>query len=450
MTRRRREQLEKDKDKENIPPDIPTRRLQLKHHRTNGRPVVTHLKRKLAERSTSNALNQVTVNENKSHSASTENSVHDLRSFTQAIKSRWPGRLTPALDSETRRRSDEHIKTNETVSAQNPPFETRLSRQALDKRNQFQVVLTELKAKVLRSFKDSDESNDDGDSQTSPEVNRSDHGTHIASNTPLSSINSQSPVTVTPVSLGNWLTKTKLQRQQGDAHSRRNPFKGDSTNRTGISLFGSRTQLFSNPCTNFDEQDRTSHTTEDKGAPSRIWVPRSRKHKRAVNGFMRRSRSWDTLHPHGDSKVSRNGEEMKQITAESNQLISVNEIRTTLEQAEQKMERYMEDSEKLHEEIRQDISRLQDLYASLSKAQELRYLSVLEVFHENYKILGYVESNFDYVMEIVTRGRTSSLQKLLNRTLTCFGDHGMAVLFQMIHAVSWLYLLVFPKRRYGM
>ncbi len=65
-------------------------------------------------------------------------------------------------------------------------------------------------------------------------------------------------------------------------------------------------------------------------------------------------------------------------------------------------------------------SRIDVLFASLDRAQELRYQNLMTVFHENYKMLGTLESQFEHILsanyntrQATTSGRMGKLAWLV-------------------------------------
>lgn len=261
-----------------------------------------------------------------------------------------------------------------------------------------------------------------------------------------------------PSSIGNWIAKAgKLQRVSAgegshEGLSRKSLFRSNSGHKIGVHFFGPKNGTGSPFFHGVETLDhfRGSSPFDPERELSRSKGGLSKRHnrRRGADGVLRRTRSSRSLDTHSDTRLHHDFLFSEDISGPESDLIQqLEEVKQTLQNSEQILESHIQDSIRQRAELRTEIGRLTDRCASLKKAQELRYRSVLDVFQENYKLLGYVESNFDYVLSAVSRERRSMLQEHLYSLLRFIADNTMATVFSIVQAASRLYLRLWPRTR---
>lgn len=250
-------------------------------------------------------------------------------------------------------------------------------------------------------------------------------------------------------SMSTWLPRHNKARgtsAEGEAgHNRRSPFRIDHFNKASNGVFGhaavERSSLV---------RGKTD-ALEDRGSAEERFAqrtrPKTRRQQKKRNIQMRRTRSSSSLTPQRGSGFHSNlPDDLIELSVEACLLDQIQELRTSLEKSERVLNDYIEDSKRDRAHISDQVDRLKNLYSSLSQSQDIRYKSLLDVFHENYKLLGYVESNFDYVLSVVARGKRTNLQGLFYGLLRFVARYTMAPILGIVRLGSRIYLRLFPRR----
>lgn len=79
-----------------------------------------------------------------------------------------------------------------------------------------------------------------------------------------------------------------------------------------------------------------------------------------------------------------------------------------------------------------EMCRLHVLFASLDRAQELRFRSLMQVFSENFETIGLVESKFDIVMSMTEKARRASAGGRIARVLWFTADYACSALIAVL------------------
>lgn len=90
-------------------------------------------------------------------------------------------------------------------------------------------------------------------------------------------------------------------------------------------------------------------------------------------------------------------------------------------------------------ELRSEIRRLNHMVISTTHTQELRYGSLIDSIHENYRTLGQVESGFDYFLTLMNREKRSSIRHRFSRCIWFFLDHTVASLLTIVYVTTSIY-----------
>lgn len=163
--------------------------------------------------------------------------------------------------------------------------------------------------------------------------------------------------------------------------------------------------------------------------------PRLRQIGRDAKDVLRRTKSSHSLYNHHDSYMDTRSdplalEEYTMLTG------SIQDLEQRMENAEKELHTFLDNATRQREQIVSEVTRLTKLCNSLKNEQEVKFRSVLDIFNENHKTLGYVESNFDYLLSVVDRGRRQGVREYVIRILQFLGDNTMDKIFYAIHAAS--------------
>lgn len=90
-------------------------------------------------------------------------------------------------------------------------------------------------------------------------------------------------------------------------------------------------------------------------------------------------------------------------------------------------------------QLRSEIRRLNNMVLSMAHTQELRYRSLIDSFHENYRTLGQVESGLDYFLTLMNREKRSSIRHRFSRCIWFFLDHTVASLLTIVYVITSIY-----------
>lgn len=170
-----------------------------------------------------------------------------------------------------------------------------------------------------------------------------------------------------------------------------------------------------------------------------VWTRRPDRKKRTQ--IMRRARSWNHLEHHTEDAPS----QIPSETDDSIQLMRLNEqvrnLKIALLRSEQELSQLRIQTAHHRQETKAKLKRLSTAHTSLRDAQELRFRSALDVLNDNQKILGYVESNFDYVLSIVGSGRRRcpGLRGHFIGALRYLGDNTIELGFKIVRIATGLY-----------
>lgn len=94
-----------------------------------------------------------------------------------------------------------------------------------------------------------------------------------------------------------------------------------------------------------------------------------------------------------------------------------------------------------------EVARLKAMCATLNRTQEVHYHSILDVFNENHRAFGYMESNFRYIRSLLPRARPGSMTDYLIELFRFLGDNTVASLCTVVRSAVGLYLRFFPRRK---
>lgn len=157
--------------------------------------------------------------------------------------------------------------------------------------------------------------------------------------------------------------------------------------------------------------------------------------------MIRRARSWSNT----NQEIERNSLNGPSETDESLHLTRLNEevrrLHFALLRSEQALSQLGIQVTNQQQETCGKLKRLSAAHNSLSDAQEIRFRSALDVLNDNQKVLGYVESNFDYVLSILGSGRRRcpGLLGHFLGALRYLGDNTIGFVFKIIRYCTCMY-----------
>lgn len=159
--------------------------------------------------------------------------------------------------------------------------------------------------------------------------------------------------------------------------------------------------------------------------------------------ILRRVRSWSNVEQEvEDSMMSPGQHPQNSQTLQIEQLNEqIHALQSALTRAEYELGQLRVQTENNRRETRTKMKDLTDAHASLRDTQELTYRNILDVINDNQKVLGYVESNYDFVLSIVGSGRrcSSGLRGHLIKALHYLGDNTIEVVFKITKFVAGVY-----------
>lgn len=211
-------------------------------------------------------------------------------------------------------------------------------------------------------------------------------------------------------------------------------------NHRNVQFFGGRFPLFQAEGTS--ENGRSPGEDEHGGNAARSPWARRLDWKKGAGNVLRRVRSWNNL----DEEPTNPEFRLDQQTNE--ELDFVAKLEEEVRGLSDKLHKSEEEIENIERERMNDLSALEakmkrywTLYSSLKVDQELLYRNAGEILHENQKILGYVESNYDYVISAVGSGRRRcpGLSGHFIGALRHLGDNSMEFVFQVVKVVTKIY-----------
>lgn len=193
-------------------------------------------------------------------------------------------------------------------------------------------------------------------------------------------------------------------------------------------------------------------TGEVYGWPEGIWdrgqVSSRFRNRKIVIGkgagqLLRRVRSWSSTDVHRASttllspRLGREESEDEQHRWLSDQ---VRELHAQLFKAEQMVLQYQEKYSRSRQDTEKVLKQLGEVCGSLKQSQLLRHRNVVDMLSENQRLLGYVESNVDYVVSTMGSGRRRcpGLVGHFVGVLRMLGDNTMEVVFQLIRMTTRL------------
>lgn len=329
----------------------------------------------------------------------------------------------------------------------------------MEKKNNFQAVLTELKSRVRKSNRESEVElagpNEWKSDDVPPEVgiileeSASERGIgRKGKNNSFYAVGCAMDAGSSDHA-GSWLSKAgKIHRQAGiEGPNRKTPFQGN-VGRGGFfsSKLGSGIPLFSGG------ENAEVHRGVGSGAgrqqlSTRNMRDRLQFKRRGVNSPMRRTKSWSSLQVQRDILMERDVPSLSQEwVGESILVREIEKLKSCLADAERDLKKMQEKAENNRTKMRAELDRLGRLYVSMTEDQERRYQSILEVFNENHTILGYVESNFDYLVSALSHQNQTFLQIYLQEVLRFIADRSMSSLFWAVKTGSRLYVWLCRER----
>lgn len=159
--------------------------------------------------------------------------------------------------------------------------------------------------------------------------------------------------------------------------------------------------------------------------------------------ILRRVRSWSNVEQEVENSMMSPRQHSQDN--QSLQIEQLNEqvqtLQSALTRAELELCQLRAQTENNRRETRMKMKELTDAHTSLRDTQELTYLNALDVINDNQKVLGYVESSYDYVLSIVGSGRqcSSGLRRHLIKALHYLGDNTIEVVFKITRFAAGVY-----------
>lgn len=267
----------------------------------------------------------------------------------------------------------------------------------------------------------------DGAMRSNKSANPSPHGEAVDENVPDYSSSGAG-------GLSSPLTSLQIGRGHGT-------FQMNGNGRNGP--FGGRFPIFRTEGISENGRGAGSPIEEERGTPSAMspWARRL-DWKKGAGNVLRRVRSWsnldeETRHSVFDDDDSTDIEHEKLFKIEEEMRV----LRVALFKAQNRVRQIEEERKGELRALESKVRRYWTLYSSLKVDQELLYRNAGEVLHENQKILGYVESNYDFVISTVGSGRRRcpGLSGHFISALRHLGDNSMGCVFRVVKAATRLY-----------
>lgn len=330
-----------------------------------------------------------------------------------------------------------------------------------DKRNHVHFVLKELKVKMRKSerFTDSRTSprllDFGGTPHTEPVIcdaerpgnqRRADDGANGDTKSPSPALSS-SKHEDHGGNTGNWFSKVaKIPRNVSSEVIPARRFRPISMGKSRGGLLGlgrgaQNTQKFGNF---FQNIGRDHDAAPDRGTFKRN---RGQAGKRGFQ-VLRRVKSFDSslnADQSGLPFVFRNGP--NKAKRHSELLAEVDFLEKSLWDCEFMLAILVDRQGKIRDKFSLEIESLKQRCASLDRTQEIHYRSVLDVFNENYRILGYVESHFAYLMSLIPKARPGTASDFVIDILRFMGDNTVSTILKIVRGATSLYSYFFPRNR---
>lgn len=109
----------------------------------------------------------------------------------------------------------------------------------------------------------------------------------------------------------------------------------------------------------------------------------------------------------------------------------VQDLVVSLSRCQRMLDRVREEASKNRAELRSEVDRLNQIISTFSSTQEIRYRGLLDSLNDNARTLGHVESSFDHFSSLLNRLTRSTAQAQL-----------MKVTFFLVNVINWPLLRV--------
>lgn len=173
--------------------------------------------------------------------------------------------------------------------------------------------------------------------------------------------------------------------------------------------------------------------------------------RREVSTVVQRSRSIGALsfRTMGPLDEEDNGALPRSNLKSSDTLLAaqIHELVEALNECQQKLTRVRMEADRNRSELRSEVYRLKEVISSFSQTQELQYRSLLSGLDENYRTLGHVESSFDYFSSLLNRFKRSTFQYQLKHITFFLLDRFVAASLALVHGATAFYCQLRPEYR---
>lgn len=249
-------------------------------------------------------------------------------------------------------------------------------------------------------------------------------------------------------SIANWFSKVARNPRNGSSDlipaRRVRPISTGKT-RGGFLGLGRGSQNTLKLGNFFHSIGKDADGSPDRGTLKRIRVQTG---KRRLHGVLRKVKSFESgLNANQSSSpfVFRDGS--KKADQCSEMLAEVDFLEKSLWDCELMLANLVDRQGKISGKLFLEIENLKQRCASLDRTQEIHYRSVLDLFNENYRILGYVESHFAYLLSLIPKSRPGTASDFMIDILRFMGDNAVSTLLKVIGSATSWYSYFFPRKR---